>query len=79
MGAELFHVDGQTETDKTKLIAAFGNLENAPKNKSVQQSKALRFYRFLTLTAAVNSVNLKTYKILPKITGTLHEHHVQFW
>jgi hypothetical protein len=30
MGAELFHVDGWT--DMTKLIVAFRNFANAPKN-----------------------------------------------
>ena len=30
VGAELFHVDGQT--DMTKLIVAFRNFANAPKN-----------------------------------------------
>jgi len=30
VGAELFHVDGQT--DMTKLIVALGNFANAPKN-----------------------------------------------
>jgi hypothetical protein len=30
VGAELFHADGQT--DMTKLIAAFRNFANAPKN-----------------------------------------------
>ena len=34
VGVELFHEDGRTDrrTDKTKLIVAFGNLANAPKN-----------------------------------------------
>ena len=31
LGAELFHADGQT--DMTKLIAAFRNFVNAPKNE----------------------------------------------
>jgi hypothetical protein len=30
VGAELFHTEGQT--DNTKLIAAFSNFANAPKN-----------------------------------------------
>ena len=30
MGAELFHVDGQT--DMTELVVAFLNIANAPKN-----------------------------------------------
>ena len=30
MGAELFHADGQT--DMTKVIVAFRNFANAPKN-----------------------------------------------
>jgi hypothetical protein len=30
VGAELFHLDGQT--DMTKLIVAFRNFANAPKN-----------------------------------------------
>jgi len=34
VGAELFHADEQTYglTDMTKLIVAFRNFENAPKN-----------------------------------------------
>ena len=34
MGAELFHADKQTDgqTDMTKLIVAFCNFANAPKN-----------------------------------------------
>jgi hypothetical protein len=40
VGAELFHVDGQTDTDRrtdrqrhmTKLVVAFRNFANAPKN-----------------------------------------------
>ena len=32
VGAELYHVDGRT--DMTKLIAAFRNFVNAPKNGS---------------------------------------------
>ena len=35
VGAELFHADGWTDggqTDMTKLIVAFRNLANAPKN-----------------------------------------------
>ena len=31
VGAELFHTDGQTK-DMTKLIVAFRNFANAPKN-----------------------------------------------
>ena len=36
VGAELFHTDGQTDgrTDMTKLIVAFRNFANAPKNGS---------------------------------------------
>jgi len=30
VGAELFHADGQTDTDMTKFIAAFRNFANAP-------------------------------------------------
>jgi hypothetical protein len=36
VGAELFHADGRRtgrQTDMTKLIAAFRNIANAPKNK----------------------------------------------
>jgi hypothetical protein len=33
VGAELFHADGRT--DITKLIVAFRNFANAPKNNSV--------------------------------------------
>jgi hypothetical protein len=35
VGAELFHADGQTDgrTDLTKLIVAFCNFANAPKNE----------------------------------------------
>jgi hypothetical protein len=32
VGTELFHADRQTETDMTKLIVAFRNFANAPKN-----------------------------------------------
>jgi hypothetical protein len=33
MGTELFHADEQMgQTDKTKLIVAFRNFANAPKN-----------------------------------------------
>ena len=34
VGAELFHVDGETygRTDMTKLIVAFHNFANVPKN-----------------------------------------------
>jgi hypothetical protein len=34
VGAELFHVDGQTDrqTDVTKLIVAFRSIANAPKS-----------------------------------------------
>jgi hypothetical protein len=34
VGAELFHADGRTDgqTDMTKLIVAFRNFANAPKN-----------------------------------------------
>jgi hypothetical protein len=37
VGAELFHVDGRTDrqADTTKLIVAFRNLANAPKNPVV--------------------------------------------
>jgi hypothetical protein len=33
-GAELFHADGRTDgqTDMTKLVVAFRNIANAPKN-----------------------------------------------
>ena len=35
VGAELFHADGQTDgqTDTSKLIVAFRNVANAPKNQ----------------------------------------------
>jgi len=33
VGAELFHVDGQT--DMAKLIVTFRNFANAPKNQDV--------------------------------------------
>jgi hypothetical protein len=37
VAAELFHADGQTDrrTDMTKLIVAFLDFANAPKNRSV--------------------------------------------
>ena len=37
MGAELFHADRRTDVrrDMTKLIVAFRNFANAPKNQSV--------------------------------------------
>jgi len=43
MGAELFHVDRRTDgqTDMTKIIVAFRNFTNAPKDHSV--SPYLRF------------------------------------
>jgi Fe-S-cluster formation regulator IscX/YfhJ len=43
VGAELFHADGRTDgrtdrqTDMTKLIVAFRNFANAPKNDSSSQ------------------------------------------
>ena len=36
VGAELFHADGRT--DMTKLIAAFRNFANAPKNEKERES-----------------------------------------
>jgi hypothetical protein len=30
VGAELFHADGRTNTDMTKLVVAFHNFVNAP-------------------------------------------------
>jgi hypothetical protein len=35
VGAEMFHADGRTDewTDMTKLIVAFRNFANAPKNE----------------------------------------------
>jgi hypothetical protein len=37
VGAELFHVDGRTDTQATitKLTVAFRNFTNAPKNRSL--------------------------------------------
>jgi hypothetical protein len=37
VGAELFHVDGRTDTktDKMKLIISFGNFRNTPKNENL--------------------------------------------
>jgi hypothetical protein len=32
LGAELFHADGQTETDMTKPMVAFHNFVNTSKN-----------------------------------------------
>jgi len=32
VGAELFHADGQTETDMAKLIVAFRSFTKAPNN-----------------------------------------------
>ena len=36
VGAELFHAEGQTkgQTDMAKLIVAFRNIANAPKNQN---------------------------------------------
>jgi len=33
VGAELFHADGRTDRDMTKLIAAFRNFANAPESE----------------------------------------------
>jgi len=38
--AEYFHADGQTDTDMTKLIAAFRNFANAPKQISEEKHRA---------------------------------------
>ena len=38
VGAELFHADGQTERQTTKLIVAFRNFVNAPKNDKPNES-----------------------------------------
>jgi len=37
VGADLFHADGQTyrQTDMMKLVVAFHNFANTPKNQSV--------------------------------------------
>jgi len=35
MGAELFHADGQTGTNMTKLIGGFRNFANAPKTRAL--------------------------------------------
>ena len=37
MGAELFHVDGQTDT--TNVIVAFGNFPNTPSNRLINLLK----------------------------------------
>jgi hypothetical protein len=44
VGAELFHADGQTDrkTDMTKLIVAFHNYANAPKNNHSSVKNLLR-------------------------------------
>ena len=34
MAAELFHADGQTDTDITNLIVAFRNFANSPNEKN---------------------------------------------
>jgi hypothetical protein len=41
MGVEYFHADGRTDrqTDMTKLILAFHNFANAPKNKGMNTNK----------------------------------------
>jgi len=41
MGVELFHADGRTDrqTDMTKLVVAFHNFANAPKNKGMNTIK----------------------------------------
>jgi hypothetical protein len=42
VAAELFHVDERTDT--TKLIVAFRNFANAPKNYEIAQYKSFNYY-----------------------------------
>jgi hypothetical protein len=50
MGAEMFHADGWT--DLTKLMAAFRNFSNAPRNLKSQLCIHLMEKRFYTLYAS---------------------------
>jgi len=46
VGAELFHADGRTDRHTTKLIVAFRNFANAPKNPAAAANKVrLRDYQ----------------------------------
>jgi hypothetical protein len=49
--------DGQTETDTMKLIVAFRNFANAPKNACLQQNLTLHNKR--TLRAALKAARMK--------------------
>jgi hypothetical protein len=46
VGAELFHVDGQTDTqtDMTKLIAFVRNFANEPENDAVREYVRMRLF-----------------------------------
>jgi len=46
IGAELFYTDGWMHMKK--LTVTLRNLVKAPKYKTIQQNKSLRFYYFLT-------------------------------
>ena len=58
--AKFIHADGRTQTDKTKLIVAFRNDANTPKNCSSCPQKYL--YDFYA--------SHKTQRVLPYITLT---------
>jgi hypothetical protein len=49
VGAELFHAEGRTDrqTDMTKLIVAFRNFANAPKEKHAEASGEERNISFV--------------------------------
>jgi hypothetical protein len=53
VGAELFHTDGRTQTDVTKLIVAIRNFANEPKNGTNAVSAVRR--ETLALTISVPS------------------------
>jgi hypothetical protein len=49
VGAELFHTDGRTnrQADMPKLIFAFRNTGNAPKNQSNKKLKIYSYFMFI--------------------------------
>jgi Fe-S-cluster formation regulator IscX/YfhJ len=64
VGAELFHEGGQADretdrqTDMTKLIVAFRNFENAPKNTNGETSQ-----KPMTSTAIILTLILNQYSV----------------
>jgi len=62
VGAELFHLDGQT--DMTKLVVAFYNFVNAPKKKDPVLSTAMCTLRHLLVAQ-----NICTFK---QLTVAIH-------